>query len=405
MDPKVEFVRGILRAAQPETPPAGAVPPARFLDARLAQPEYTEAGLQLLRRGKVAALMVAGGMSTRMGLSMLRGNLRIGPVTARTIFCLHGETIAALQKRFALHLPWLVMTSAAVHDATVSAFQKELFFGVTPEDVWFFQQATLPVLDSHLNPIPLPDGAYLESPTGHGGMLAALSASGALHKLKERGVEYLFHFQYPNVLERICDPVMLGYHQLGGYEATTKAVCEYSPSEKMGRCVVVGQALQVVEYYALTGVPPDSWWHAVPASIGTHVWSLAFLERCLAAGVQLPYHPAPHHGMADVSGPLRKVEQFVFDLLPYAAAGLMITERADEYAPVKSMIGEDSLEAGQRSLARMYCKWLDQAGAQPESATGADCRVEISPHYALGAADLAGRLPRDFRYRDGLVLV
>jgi UDP-N-acetylglucosamine pyrophosphorylase len=405
MDTKVEFVRGILRAVQPETPPAGAIPPTHFLDARLAQPEYREAGLQLLRRGKVAVLMVAGGMSTRMGLSMLRGNLPIGPVTARTIFRLHGETIAALQRRFALRLPWLVMTSSAVHDATVSTFQKERFFGVTPEDVWFFLQAMLPVLDSRLDPVPVPDGAYLEGPIGHGGMLAALSASGMLHKLKEHGVEYLFHFQYPNVLERICDPVMLGYHQLGGYEATTKAVCEYRPSEKMGRCVVVGEALRVVEYYTLTGAPPDSWWHTVPASIGTHVWSLAFLERCLATGVQLPYHPVPHHGGGDASRPLWKVEQFVFDLFPYAATGLTITDRADEYASVKTMAGEDSLEAGRRSLARLYCKWLDQAGAQPETMTAADCRVEISPHYALDAADLAGRLTCGFRYRDGLVLV
>jgi UDP-N-acetylglucosamine/UDP-N-acetylgalactosamine diphosphorylase len=261
------------------------------------------------------------------------------------------------------------------------------------------------VLDAQLMPIPLTDGAYLESPAGHGGMLAALNASGVLLRLRERGVEYLFQFQYPNVLERICDPLMLGYHFLEGHEVTTKAVYEYLPSEKMGRCVEVGRALRIIEYHALADVPLASWWHSVPASIGTYVWSLAFLEQCLATGVQLPYHPVLHRGVVDVPGPLQKVEQFVFDLFPYATnVGLLISERADSYAAVKNLAGEDSLEAGRQALARLYCRWLTQAGAKPEAGMEADCRVEISPHYALSAIELQERLPHNFLYRDGLIL-
>lgn len=405
MDPKVEFVRNIIRASRADTLPAGASTPEIFLDATVAQPRYTEIGLQLLRDSKVAVLMVAGGVSTRMGGEILRGNLPIGPVTSRSIFRLQGEKIAAIKKRFSPQMPWLVMTSVAIHDAIVLSFRQENFYGVLPEDVWFFQQDSLPVLDAHQNPIRLADGAYLESPAGHGGMLDALSVSGSLQRLRERGIEYLFYFQYPNVLERVCDPVMLGYHCLEGFEATTKVVGEYQPEEKIGRCISVNKTLRIVEYHHLKEAPLDDWWHTVPANIGTHIWSVSFIERCVKEGVQLPFHVAPHNIAIGAPKPLHKVEQFVFDLLDYAVtAGIITVARDEEYAPVKNSTGPGSLESGRKALSRLYRGWLSRAGAVSAVVEETDCLVEISPFYALNADDLRKKLPPGFRYTDGLVL-
>lgn len=405
MDEKIEFVRNILRTSHVSSLSDNATEPSTFLDATVEHPELMETGIQLLRNGMVAVLMVAGGMSTRMSNTGLRGNLPIGPVTGRSIFRLQGEKVAAIKRRYSPQMPWLVMTSSAVHDETIQSFRKAGFFGVAQDDVWFFQQASLPVFDTNQNPVQLTNGTYLESPIGHGGMLDAINTSGLLHRLRKQGIEYLFYFQFPNVLERVCDPVMLGYHHMSGFDVTTKAISKYRPAEKMGSIVEVKGLLRIVEYHFLRDVPLDSWWHKVPANIGTHIWNVSLIEKCIKEGIQLPYHVVPHHGAINAPAPLQKVEQFIFDLLVHASAtGLVIVARDEEYAPVKSMTGTDSLESGRKALSRLYCNWLDQAGAILLVPEERNCRVEISPLYALYADDLRKKLPLGFKYGDGLVL-
>src|SRR5947209_15238040 len=111
MQDKVEFVREQLWKPENFSLPQGFSEPAQWLDGSRPNPELEAEGLHLLRENKVAVLMVAGGLSTRMGIEEHRGNLPIGPVTNRTIFQLQGEKVAAMRKRYAPQLLWLVLTS------------------------------------------------------------------------------------------------------------------------------------------------------------------------------------------------------------------------------------------------------------------------------------------------------
>lgn len=329
----------------------------------------------------------------------LRGDLPIGPVTSRSIFRLQGEKVAALKERYAPGLIFLVMTSKTVHQSTMSSFQREAFFGIPPKDVWFFPQDSLPILDQQDQPLPQ------SSPTGHGGFLEALKKHDLITRLKERQIEYLFYFQYPNVLEKIFDPVLLGYHHEGGFEVTTKAISKYAPEEKMGRCVEIDNKLNIVEYYFIREMNKDNWTNSVPASIATHIWNISFLEKCIKENVTLPYYKLPHHAEASRNFTGFKLEQFIFDLLPYSIKnGLVVVNREEEFAPVKTLSGPDSLESGRQALSKMYINWLNRAGAKPRYAQQEKWRIEISPLYAQSSEELADKLPKDFYYFDGLLL-
>ena len=96
--------------------------PKEFLDQTSTNPKYRNIGIDLLKNGKVAVLMVAGGLSTRMELKSLRGRLPIGPITNRTIFGLQAAKIAALRRRFDPNLIWLIMTSKEVSKSTKNFF-------------------------------------------------------------------------------------------------------------------------------------------------------------------------------------------------------------------------------------------------------------------------------------------
>jgi UDP-N-acetylglucosamine/UDP-N-acetylgalactosamine diphosphorylase len=357
-------------------------------------------GRQVLRDGRVAVLTLAGGRSTRMG-GRFRGDIPVGPVSKRTLLELHGERIAAIRSRHAPKLRWLILTSESTHEPVRQALLRRHHFGLPERDVWLFSQQSLPVLDDHLDPLRLSDGALVCCPTGHGGVLGALRDGGLIDRLALYGVDYLFAFQYPNALERICDPVMLGFHDRNLHDVTVKAFSEVLPGERVGRLVTLAGRTVVIEYHAVTSPEQARLLAPQPMYSGTAVWSLAFLRRCVRTRLELPFHVVPHTEPGQLKQ-VWKAEQFIFDLLDHSGStGVVLGRRGGEYATVKSETGIDSAEAARRALTARYRAWLDGANAVGPAKVR---RIEISPAYALCSQELRERLPLHFRYDDGLLL-
>jgi UDP-N-acetylglucosamine/UDP-N-acetylgalactosamine diphosphorylase len=390
----LEFVRAVVRAAG-VGPRLEGKSPERYVNAEHRAADLRSIGEGLLRSGKVAVMMAAGGGSTRMGGALLRGLLPVGPVTGRSLFQLQAEKIIALRRRFDAHLRWFVMTSPSVHTATLAAFERE---GIVRE-AEFIQQASLPVVGNDLQPIYSAEGQPLMAPTGHGGMFQALVTNRLIEELVVQQVNCLFFFQYPNLLENVCDPVMIGLHHVGDHDFTVKGFVDYEPDERVGRIAETDAGLRVIEYYysrSQNQLP-----HVLlPANMGTYVMSLDFLRRCSVNGVSLPWHRVALNSSPAAS--IRwKAEQFVFDLLLFAQrTGLLLCERRREYAPIKTQAGSDSLQSACASLLGLYRHWLKAAGAQPR-VSGAT--VEFSPLFALDEADVVRQVKPGTVYEDGSV--
>ena len=89
-----------------------------------------------------------------------------------------------------------------------------------------------------------------------------------------------------------------------------------------------------------------------------------------------------------------KLEMFVFDAIPLARNPLVLmTPREEEFSPVKNAEGADSPATTRRDMIRRATRWLEAAGWRiPRRADGEpDAQIEISPAFALDAADLAAR--------------
>src|SRR5262249_44647340 len=202
------------------------VEPVPFVAANAADNAARRSdGEAALRRGEGAALVVAGGQGTRLGLDQAQGMHPIGPGTRKPLFQVHAEKVLATSRRYGKPVPFLVMTSHATHDETVAFFEQERSFGLPREEVFFFQQGTMPALELATGRLLLeaPDRLFL-SPDGHGGTLTALATSGLLAKLKARGVKHVFYFQVDNPLVKVADPTFLGHHVHHQAEVSSKVV-------------------------------------------------------------------------------------------------------------------------------------------------------------------------------------
>ncbi|HHN46494.1 MAG TPA: UDPGP type 1 family protein, partial [Planctomycetes bacterium] len=178
--------------------------------------EAERAGVSALKNGEVACLMVAGGQGSRLGFSGPKGAFPIGPLTRRSLFHLQAEKVLAASRRCGRAVPFLIMVSETNEEDSRGFFVEHDYFGLEPEDIFFFKQENIPAVDAHGRILLEEKGRLFTAPNGHGGCIKALLASGALDMLEERGVKYVSYFQVDNPLVRAVDPCFIGFHAMHG---------------------------------------------------------------------------------------------------------------------------------------------------------------------------------------------
>ena len=210
IDPKsVRYCQEALaKGAEVPDSSKGRAPKVAVLKGRKLA-EAVAVGEKELRAGRVAALLVAGGQGSRLGYDGPKGCYSIGPITGAPLFYFHARKILARTVRYGRTIPFYVMTSEANNEATVRCFEENDYFGLNPDDVFFFTQGMWPGMTKDGKIIMDAPGHVFMSPDGHGGLLAALKRSGALADMKRRGIRSVFFFQVDNPLVEVADPAAL----------------------------------------------------------------------------------------------------------------------------------------------------------------------------------------------------
>jgi len=402
----------------PGTVPIPADPkPAPYYPARPdpgQQDEYRQAiehGQALIREGRVAAFVVAGGQGTRLGFNGPKGDFPISPVRKKTLFGLFAEALAANSRRYGRPIRWYVMTSPLNHDATVEVFERNDYFGLGRENVVLFVQGTLPSFERDGRILMADKHRLCTSPDGHGGSLWALRRSGALEDMRQRGIEYISYWQVDNPLVRVIDPLFIGLHARAGAGMSSKALKKRDPLEKVGNFCMDDGRVTVIEYSDLTDEQahrrnPDGSLVFELGSIGIHMISRAFVERLTGGDLELPIHRAkkkvPH---IDRSGrrvePTEpngiKLEMFIFDALPLSQPSVILeTIRSEEFAPVKNAEGEDSPAVTERMMIERAAAWLEAAGVEvPRKGDGSvDAVIEMAAGFALDVEEVRAKRDR-----------
>jgi UDP-N-acetylglucosamine/UDP-N-acetylgalactosamine diphosphorylase len=62
-------------------------------------------GGEAIAAGQVAMILVAGGQGTRLGFDLPKGMFSIGPVSGRTLFEMHVDSLRGAMKRFGVSIP------------------------------------------------------------------------------------------------------------------------------------------------------------------------------------------------------------------------------------------------------------------------------------------------------------
>ncbi|MCC6679629.1 MAG: UTP--glucose-1-phosphate uridylyltransferase [Phycisphaeraceae bacterium] len=373
------------------------------------KPRYQQArslGEQLIREGKVAAFIVAGGQGTRLGWDGPKGTFPATPIRKLSLFGCFAEYLIALNIRFGVSIPWYVMTSL-VNDADTRAFfAAQNYFGLNRQDVFIFPQAMMPAMDMATAKVLLADRDSLAlSPNGHGGSLKALHTSGALKDMAQRGIEQISYVQVDNPIVRVVDPLFLGLHALDSAQMSSKMLPKCEPFEKLGNFCLINGQVTVIEY---SNLPQELAVQRLDngdlrfraGSIALHAIRVDFVRKLNEApgGFALPFNRAEKKvpfvdlQTGEMVSPQKpnaiKLETFVFDALPMAQTSIIYeTSRDDEFAPIKNATAPGAVDSPATSTAMQIDRartWLRQAGVEVAD----DAVVEIKATTALYPEDL-----------------
>jgi UDP-N-acetylglucosamine/UDP-N-acetylgalactosamine diphosphorylase len=361
-------------------------------------------GERLLRAGKVAALIVAGGQGSRLGFDKPKGMFPIGPISRRTLFEMLAHKIDALQQHYETTIPLLIMTSPSVHDETVNYFEEHAYFGLN-DSIEFFCQDTLPVVDSQSGQILLQSSHTISvSPNGHGGMIEALVADKLLDKYQQAGIEHFFFGQIDNPLSPTCCPELIGFHSLTDSAVTLQAIAKQDAQDKTGNIVELDGRIQMIEYTEMPTqlaeqTTPDGQLQFWAANIAVHIFKTSFLQQLARDPTALPFHTA-HKTVAhidDLGNQIHpaepnaiKFERFIFDSLSVSPKTTVIeADRNLVFAAVKNRASAsfNTVHTCQQAISALHRNWLIAAGVQVDM----NITVEIDPRWARNAQQVRER--------------
>ena len=347
--------------ARGEEQKRGEITPLKCLELpeiEARRQEYKDTGLAAIRAGKVAAVLLAGGMGTRLGSDDPKCMYDIG--LTRHVYIMQRliENLQEVTDEAGAAVPLLIMTSEKNNDATIGFMEAHNYFGYGRENVEFFTQDMAPATDYDGKVYMEAPDRIATSPNGNGGWFLSLAKAGLAKKLEEQGVEWINVFAVDNVLQRIADPVFVGATIGHGVSCGAKVIRMVSPDEKVGVMCLENGHPSIIEYYDMTQELKDAVDERGERAYNFGVilnYLFSFRELVRIMDKQIPLHVVNKKiPYIDENGALvhpeepngYKYEQLVLDMIVEMDSCLPFEVlRAREFAPIKNKTGVDSVES------------------------------------------------------------
>ncbi|MBO5144068.1 MAG: UDPGP type 1 family protein [Lachnospiraceae bacterium] len=327
--------------------------------------KYEQIGLDAIKKGKIGAVLLAGGQGTRLGSDGPKGKYNIGITKDVYIFERLIRNLTDVTDKAGCFVPLYIMTSDKNHDETTAFFEEKNYFGYPKDFVKFFKQEMAPSVDFNGKLYMESADSLSLSPNGNGGWFYSMAVSGVLQDVKARGIEWLNIFAVDNVLQRIADPVFVGATLDSGCVSGAKVVRKADPNEKVGVLCLEDGKPSIVEYYEMTEEIINSREENGELSynfgvILNYLFRVDKLESIMNEKMpvhvvekKIPYINEKGEYIKPETPNGYKFELLVLDMIHLLDDCLSFEVVRDyEFAPIKNKTGVDSVESAQALLKK-----------------------------------------------------
>ena len=324
---------------------------------------YWEKGCQSIANGEVAAVLLAGGMGTRLGSDKPKGMYDIGITKPVYIFQRLFENLMEVTSSVGNEVHLFIMTSEKNNKDTVNFIKEHNYFGYPEEKVHFFIQEMAAATDYNGKVYMETKSRIATSPNGNGGWYLSLKKAGLDSVMCENGIKWLNVFAVDNVLQKIVDPCFVGATIDEGSVCGAKVIRKVDKDEKVGVLCLEDNHPSIIEYYELTDDMKDAVDEkGEPAYnfgvILNYLFSVKELDGIVAKNLPLhvvekkiPYIDEHGNGISPEKPNGYKYETLILDMIKMldSCLGYEVV-REKEFAPIKNLTGVDSVESARELL-------------------------------------------------------
>jgi len=291
------------------------------------------------------------------------------PEQNKSIFEILCEKLIKANQECGVSIPWYIMTSEDNHKDTIKFFEEHQYFGYIKEDITFFIQGELPMINTYGKILLDEEGFIKEAADGHGGVFEAMFKNGVMKDMKKRKIDWVFIGTVDNPLAKVADPLPIGIGVQYNSLSVGKSTVKKNPEERVGVFCKKNARPSVVEYTEITEEMSKKTDKNGELTYGElhmvcNVFNIKALEKI--DNKKLPYHIAFKKAkymdekgyIIDPEKPnAYKFESFIFDSFEEINDMIILrVKREEEFAPVKNATGEDSPETARKLYDNYYNK-------------------------------------------------
>lgn len=316
--------------------------------------KYYSRGEELLKNNRVAVCQMAGGQGTRLGYKGPKGTFLVDLKEPKTIFEIFADKLKESCKKYNVNIPWYIMTSRENNDETIKFFEQHDYFEYGKENIRFFVQMELPLLDYDGNFIFANKSKIFMAANGNGGIYEALHRENILKEMEEKQIDYLAIGNVDNILMDMLEPTFIGMMDLKNKKLAVKTVTKISPEERVGVICKMDGKPGVVEYTEISEDMANMRDEYGNLKFGEAYFGFVMFKREMLNKIvkDLDYRPArKKNSYIDKNGNniisdepnTYKFEMFIFDGFEMADDMLALSvKREENFAPIKNKEGVDS---------------------------------------------------------------
>lgn len=350
-----------------------SIEPLEYIDKYFIEKEryeeYFNIGFNAILEGKYAVVTMAGGQGTRLGHNGPKGTFELDLNGKKSIFEILSDILKTGEIGFGRKIPWYIMTSEENHLDTVNFFEQNNYFNYGKENIKFFMQGKLPMINTQGKLLLDNKWTIKEAADGHGGVFESMNKNNVIKDMKDKGIEWIYIGGVDNILAQMVDAFFIGVAIKENKVSAGKSVIKSNPNEKVGVFCKKDGKPSVIEYTEISEELKNKRNGNGELLFGeSHIlcnlFNIKILEKVQAE--KLPYHIAFKRAKyVDVNGNIveptepnaYKFESFIFDAFEDLDNMIIVRgRREEEFAPVKNAEGVDSPETAKKLYKDYHMK-------------------------------------------------
>ena len=369
----------------------------------------TKIGMEYIAQGKIGALILSGGLGSRLGFNHPKGEYNIKMPSNKSLFNYLVNRFLGCQlscqerlkeekdkgKLVFKDCPLFIMTSTQ-NDAEVKEFfEQNKNFGIKKENIFFFPQGEICALDNEGKILLENPNKVFKAPDGNGGCLLALKKHGIIDECIKRGIQYINIMAIDNPLYKLMDPLFIGTTiskgKCGKEQMGAKYIKKVDPEQKVGYFLLHNGKPMMLDYMEM----PDKLKYEKisngdlkynAANILDYLISVQFLKKAMYEPDNIKQLLNSFHHIKKKMNycvydkdkkifeekkncEFNKFEMFLNSIFEFSNKDGLLTleiKEKDEFAPVKNDESKSSCTAATArvQMSELGKKWFKESGGK-----------------------------------------